>query len=283
MIRKKENGRIKKSIFLLLFLMVVFACSNNYDWVNSLPKPWTLSNKEVSKILPEFYKRFPDFYDRLKAFAIWRVGTPYDIFKLGEEAEPDLDPIIRLDVSDCTVHVLTSLAFTQSKSWNEARRKMIAIHYKDGTPTYKTRWHYTSDRISFHPSTVDITTELLSQGELEIIDIVLNQKLDGSEFLDLDWKKESTLLYIPNNNINKKLLSKLPDVCGIAFVKKDYFKSGIVIAHEGILINNKNLNHASSEYGQTVNVDFMDYYFRESGPLFDGLFIYRFEPLGKNN
>ena len=92
-----------------------------------MPQPWTLGNNEVAKILPEFHQRFPDFYDRLKAINIWRVGTPYGIFKLGEEREPDPDPILRIDTSDCTVHVLTSIAFSTSSSWIESRDKMIDI------------------------------------------------------------------------------------------------------------------------------------------------------------
>ena len=41
------------------------------------------------------------------------MGTPYGIFKLGEEIDPDPDPILRVDTSDCTVHVLTTLAFAK--------------------------------------------------------------------------------------------------------------------------------------------------------------------------
>ncbi|MCH7613907.1 MAG: DUF1460 domain-containing protein, partial [Candidatus Marinimicrobia bacterium] len=254
-------------------------CLRSDDWINSLPKPWTLSEEQVSKILPQFYEQYPEFHDRLKAFALWQVGKPYEIFKLGEEVEPDPDPIIRLDVSDCTVHVLTSLAFSQSKSWSEARKNMITIHYKDGQPSYKSRWHYTSNRIQENPYTIKITEELLNEDLLEKIDITLNRKENGNEFLDLDWEKETTIYYIPNEEINKELISKFPDVCGVAFVKKAYFKMGIIIAHEGMVINKKNLIHASSEYGKTVNVDFMDYYFRDDGPLFDGLMIYSFYPL----
>ena len=244
-----------------------------------MPKPWTLNEEQVSEILPQFYQHYPNFHDRLKAFALWQVGKPYEVFKLGEEAEPDPDPIIRLDVSDCTVHVLTSLAFTQSTSWNEARKNMITIHYKDHKPSYKTRWHYTSDRIQENPYTVTITKELLEKDHLKKIDITLNHKEDGSEFLDLDWAKKTTVYFIPHEKINKELLSKFPDVCGVAFVKKAYFKMGIVVAHEGMVIDQKNLIHASSEYGETVNVDFMEYFFREEGPLFDGVMIYRFVPL----
>ena len=85
---------------------------------------------KYQKFLPEFHKRFPNFEERLKAFSLWRMGTPYELFKLGEEILPDTDPIIRLDVSDCTGHILTSLSFAQSKTWEEAHEKIIKIHYK---------------------------------------------------------------------------------------------------------------------------------------------------------
>ena len=92
---------------ILLLLFISCTADTQIDWVYSLPKPWTLSNEEVTELLPEFHERFPEFSDRLKAINIWRIGTPYGIFKLGEEIEPDLDPILRIDTSDCTVHVLT--------------------------------------------------------------------------------------------------------------------------------------------------------------------------------
>ncbi|MCH7764794.1 MAG: DUF1460 domain-containing protein, partial [Candidatus Marinimicrobia bacterium] len=273
----------KQKFFLLIpfYLFLLTGCLRSDDWINSLPKPWTLSEEQVSIILPQFYEYYPDFHDRLRAFALWQVGKPYEIFKLGEEVEPDPDPIIRLDVSDCTVHVLTSLAFSQSKSWEEARKNMIAIHYKNGQPSYKSRWHYTSDRIQENPYTINITEELLNKDLLKKMDITLNRKENGNEFLDLDWEKETTIYFIPNEQINKKLLSNLPDVCGMAFVKKAYFKTGIVIAHEGIIIDQKNLIHASSEYGETVNIDFSEYYFRDDGPLFDGLMVFSFHQLEK--
>ena len=59
-------------------------------------------------------------------------------------------------------------------------------------------------------------------------------------------------------------------------MKNSYKKLGILIAHEGMILENKILFHASSEAGKTVEVDFMDYYFRESGPLFDGIIIYKY-------
>ena len=271
---------IKKYFLQIPLCFVLFlGLSNQNNWIDTLPKPWTLNEEQISEILPQFYQHYPNFHDRLKAFALWQVGKPYEIFKLGEEIEPDPDPIIRLDVSDCTVHVLTSLAFIQGKSWNEARENMIMIHYKDHKPSYKTRWHYTSDRIQENPYTANITNQLVEADQLETVEITLNHQADGSEFLNLGWEKKTTVNYIPNEHINYKLLKKLSEVCGVAFVKKAWFKMGLIIAHEGMLVDQKNIIHASAEYGKTVNVNFMEYYFRQDGPLFDGIMIYSLNPI----
>ena len=272
---------------IILLLLLFFSCnsSTELDWVFSLPKPWTLSNDEVTKLLPGFQKRFPDFNDRLKAINIWRVGTPYGIFKLGEEIEPDPDPILRIDTSDCTVHVLTSLAFTTSASWSETRKKMIDIHYKPDfsgrkIPTYGSRWHYTSDRIINNPYTADITKSIVQKDNLDSVMIVLNKKKDGSEFLNLNWTSKNKIYFIPTKNVNEFLLSKLPDICGAAFVRKSYFKNGIVIAHEGVLIDNKELIHASSKQKKTVRVNFIDYINNNGNPRFDGIMFYKFHSKG---
>lgn len=271
-------------IFYILLVISVFGCTNKFTWVETLKKPWLLSADEINEILPKFIEKFPDFENRLKAITLWRIGTPYEEFKLGEEIPPDTDPIFRLDVSDCTVHVLTSLALAQSDSWEQARKNIIEIHYKsDGngihTPTYKSRWHFTSDRILFNPSTVNITDELITNNLLKSTDIILNKKEDGSKLLDINWNEKVRIAYLPNKSINNELLSKLPEVCGIAFVRESYFKNGLAIAHEGILINQKYLVHASSVEWKTVKVDFLEYYFKNDKPIFDGIIIYKFVPL----
>ena len=265
-------------------IVITFGCSKHTDWIDSLPDPWLLNEDEITEILPEFYKKYPVFEDRLKAFSLWRVGTPYEIFKLGEEIPPDTDPIIRLDVSDCTVHILTSLSFAQSQSWFKARENIIKIHYKSDeggnyVPSYNSRWHFTSNRIILNPSTVNITDELIDSNKLKSFELELNAKNDGSYLLDLDWTKEVQLSYIPNDFIDITLLEKIPEICGVAFVRESYFKNGLAIAHEGMIIDKKNLVHASSIVEKTVNVNFLDYYFGDDEPVFDGIMIYKFVPL----
>jgi len=276
--------KLKKIKIEIGLLLILFGCTNSSNWIDSLPKPWKLNEEQVSDILPQFHKKFPDFHDRLKAFALWQVGKPYELFCLGEESGEDKDPIFRLDVSDCTVHILTSLASVQSSSWQEARNTLIDIHYKrndDQTsiPTYKSRWHFTTDRIQDNPSTKNITSSLVSNQELVTINLTLNKKEDGDEFLKLGWQKPTTIQFIPNKFVGEDLLDKLPQIAGVAFVKKTYFKMGLVVAHEGMIIDNKNIVHASSEFGKTVNMDFMEYYFLDDGPRFDGVLIFSFNPI----
>ena len=79
--------------------------------------------------------------------------------------------------------------------------------------------------------------------------------------------------------IDNYLLNNLPSIAGVAFVKESYFKMGLVVAHEGMIIDNKNIVHASSEFGKTVNMDFMKYYFLDDGPRFDGVLIFSFNPI----
>ena len=276
--------KLKKIKIEIGLLLILFGCTNSSNWIDSLPKPWKLNEEQVSDILPQFHKKFPDFHDRLKAFALWQVGKPYELFCLGEESGEDKDPIFRLDVSDCTVHILTSLASVQSSSWHEAKKTLIDIHYKRNDdqisiPTYKSRWHFTTDRIQDNPSTKNITSSLVSNQELVTINLTLNKKEDGDEFLKLGWQKPTTIQFIPNKFVGEDLLDKLPQIAGVAFVKKTYFKMGLVVAHEGMIIDNKNIVHASSEFGKTVNMDFMEYYFLDDGPRFDGVLIFSFNPI----
>ena len=277
-------SKLKKIKIEIGLLLILFGSTNSSNWIDSLPKPWKLNEEQVSDILPQFHKKFPDFHDRLKAFALWQVGKPYELFCLGEESGEDKDPIFRLDVSDCTVHILTSLASVQSSSWHEAKKTLIDIHYKPNDdqisiPTYKSRWHFTTDRIQDNPSTKNITSSLVSNQELVTINLTLNKKEDGDEFLKLGWQKPTTIQFIPNKFVGEDLLDKLPQIAGVAFVKKTYFKMGLVVAHEGMIIDNKNIVHASSEFGKTVNMDFMEYYFLDDGPRFDGVLIFSFNPI----
>ena len=130
------------------------------------------------------------------------------------------------------------------------------------------------------PYTADITKSIIQKDNLDSVIIVLNKKKDGSEFLNLNWTSKNKIYFIPTKSVNELLLSKLPDICGAAFVRKSYFKNGIVIAHEGVLIDNKELIHASSKQQKTVRVNFIDYINNYGNPRFDGIMFYKFHSKG---
>lgn len=267
---------------LIFFFLILCSCKsdNQYQWLFSLAKPWEINQRQYDEILPKFYKNFPDFDERLKAINLWRLGTPYGIFKSGEEKAPDTDPILRIDTTDCTIHVLTSIAMNTSTTWAATKKKMIDIHYKSNangikTPDYSLRWHYTSDRITNNPYTINITKNIVPLEILQEVELTLNKKHNGSEFLDLNWSLKNKFSFIPTAHINQAVISRLPDICGVAFIKKSYMKNGILIAHEGFVIDNKYLIHASSAQKKTVKEDLIEYLNPKKGSKFDGVMFYK--------
>lgn len=272
--------KLLTTVLLILISSTHIRAESAYAWISELPKPWLLKQEQLAEVLPLFHERHSEYKDRLRALSYWRIGTPYKIFNLGEEREPDSDPIFRLDVSDCTSHILTTMSLAHSQSWQQARSSIIDFHYKplnnQVMPTYESRWHYTSDRILHHPMTPEITSRFLPESGLATAEVTLNQKQDGSEFLKLNWSQPVTVKYIPSDKISAELLEQLPDFIGIAFVKQSYFKMGIITAHEGMLIDQKFLLHAGQDAGETVKQDFMEFYFTEKGAKFDGIMLYDF-------
>ena len=103
-----------------------------------------------------------------------------------------------------------------------------------------------------------------------IIFILLN------EFLELGWKKPTIVYYIDSEKIDNKVLEKLPIVAGAAFVKESYFDMGLVVSHEGVIIDKSEIIHASSEFGKTVKMDFLEYLLPKGKPRFDGVIFFSF-------
>ena len=116
-----------------------------------------------------------------------------------------------LALRDLPVILLYHVGVTNMESLlKKAKDNMIRIHYKDHHPDFTTRWHFTSDRISSHPGTVDVTKTLLPIENLKTATVTLNQKENGEELLDLNWNREIEVYYIPNERLTQKLLKKLP-------------------------------------------------------------------------
>ena len=259
-------------------------------WLESQPRIFEIAGDHagVDRLLSELQRRYPDFQQRLRAVALLRLGTPYVLGCLGEERPPDTKPVFRLDVSDCTVHVLTCSALAHAHTWNEAREWMKKLNYypasaasgniggrapAHGPITYENRVHFTEDRI------VTSTWYRTAQAPFEAarpasVTLTLNRSQEGKPALAIPWQKPMTIRYLPVSEVTPTLLERLPSpVAGVAFVRKKLFPQGLVVAHEGLVIDQKWLVHANSIKKETVKVDFLAY-LKKNADWFDGVIFF---------
>lgn len=55
------------------------------------------------------------------------------------------------------------------------------------------------------------------------------------------------------------MLQRFPHVCGVGIVRKELFAKGIIIGHEGIVLDGENFIHASKAAGKVVRENFYSY------------------------
>ncbi len=252
---------------------------------SSLPPLHTLSPVELDSVLGRLRAAEPSFAARLRALALARLGAPYRLGTLGEESAADPDPVFRVDEADCTVLVLTTVAMAHARDAAAARHWMGPANYRQQGDTfpveYENRLHFTADRLTGSPLFVDLTCQVAAPGERKSVHVILNRKADGEELLPLGWERELTLDYVPAAHL-RAVLQRVPATCGIAFVREANVAKGLLVSHEGFLLDGRCLLHASSENGKVALVDILDYFFRPGDPdpalagraRFDGVLIY---------
>ena len=217
--------------------------------------------------------------ERLKRLASLRTGTPYELGCLGEAEEPDRDPLFRLDKADCTVLVLTDAALVRSRSLDEAVDWMKKIHYRDGVPTYRSRFHFTVDRLLSSPAFREITAECFPDSLLRTVEVHLNRDARGETLLPIEWERFVSVRYLPSRLLTTDLLDLLPDACGVAFVDRKNVDRGFLVSHEGILLDQTRLHHASSSAGKVIETDLLDYIRTgEESSRFDGVLFFSLVP-----
>lgn len=247
-------------------------------WLDNQKKLYQLNTQETNLILKEINEKWPDKGERLKILSLLRLDTPYQLGCLGEESGRDQEPIFRLDLTDCTVFVLTNVALLNSKSLAEARELMKFINYQPGQEiSFENRLHFTTDRNLNSPFFKDVTEELASKDKIISKKVILNQvKKDGKRLIDINWQKEIIIKYIPSTYLNEDFLKSLPKQLGIAFVKDENFEIGLDVSHEGFLFDGVQLFHASSSQGKVVVEDFLDFYFDQNkkNVKYDGIILF---------
>ncbi len=250
---------------------------SNWQWLEKQKKIYQLSPEKLKLFLKEFWQKFPEKQERLKALAVLRLGTPYQLGPLGEEKGRDKDPIFRIDVTDCTTFILTTVALLHSSSTEEAREMMKFLNYRAEEITFEGRLHFITDRNDVSPYFKDITQEVIQLDKIKQKDVILNEiKEDGKRLIDIDWGKSTIINYIPHHHITQEFLKGLPGAVGIAFIKENDTAIGLDVAHEGFLFDGKTLIHASLVQGKVIGENFLDYYFsKQKIPKFEGIILFK--------
>lgn len=253
---------------------------SNDAWLEKQPRLQTLRDHAVvDRLLVEVQRRFPDLGERLRALVLLRLDTPYVLGCLGEEKPPDTKPVFRLDQVDCTVYVLTTTALAHATSYKQARAMMRVLNYHpvpagQDPVTYANRVHFTYDRLTSSPHYAIVTAAEKKAGVTRSVTLTLNRKQDGTRLLPIPWERRVTARYIPTSAVSAAVLATLPRACaGIAFVRKKYFEQGLVVAHEGFVIDRRDLVHADSVAKKARRVDLLDY-LRRNADWFDGVIFY---------
>ncbi len=248
---------------------------SKWQWLENQEKLYNLNSRKVNLVLAEIQERFTDKGERLKALSVLRLGTPYQLGCLGEESGRDKDPIFRLDVTDCTVFVLTNVALVHSQTVEEAVIMMSDLNYRPNSEiTFENRLHFTTDRNEVSPYFKDVTQEV-GGDKIKTKKVVLNKKNNGQRLIDIDWQREIMIRYIPSEYITRDFFEKLPESVGIAFLKKGDEEIGLDVRHEGFLFEKNKLFHANSDKGKVVSEDFFEYYFKEkNNARFDGVIFF---------
>ena len=229
---------------------------------------------DLNLLLPKLKNEFPDKNRRLKALADMYMGAfPYCADTLTEESR-NWFPYRQ---TNCTLFVLYLAAFMNSSSFEEACEHMRLLHYRNGIVGFKGRYHFTADRITapenryFSENTLKYVK---NRSELKNISLVLNRTSEKKSFFKgrLDhWKRAVSVDYIPREGFSTEELKDLPEVIGIAFIKRSNWGKGIIVGHEGLLING-DLCHSSPSSGVNIIKNYLSIEF--AGSKWEGIVFF---------
>ncbi|MCY4577266.1 MAG: DUF1460 domain-containing protein [Candidatus Kaiserbacteria bacterium] len=189
------------------------------------------------------------------------LGTPY----MGNTLTGDEDGSEYLTVNlaglDCFTYLDYVEAARQSGSYGAFVWSLLSTRYKDGFLDFQGRNHFFSDWVEYnHAQVSDVTGEVGGDAAVSVAK-QLNQKKDGSVFLEGIPIVPRTITYIPTVALTDEVLQRLRtgDYIGI-YTDLD----GLDVTHTGIFINNDRgiyLRHASSREGvqQVLDDDFLTY------------------------
>jgi hypothetical protein len=206
------------------------------------------------------------------------LGAPYRLGPLGEEAPPDLDPRLRLDVFDCTTYVETvmALALAGADSSPEAKLALLdRIRYTAAEPTYEKRRHLIDAQwipeLVESGLLVDVTREI-GRGAARRATVELRRRSWEesrlSRQLALDWSAipagRHSLPYLPWSALDDaRVRGALPAAAILNLIVALEPDTPTLVIHQALLLRGAGgalvVRHASSLYRAVVEEPLDDF------------------------
>ncbi|MFH1703626.1 MAG: N-acetylmuramoyl-L-alanine amidase-like domain-containing protein [Nitrospirota bacterium] len=188
------------------------------------------------------------------------LETPYQESTLrGDINTPEVF-VINLEGIDCFTFFDYVESMRLSSSFREFKENLKKVRYR-GEVSFKNRNHFFTDWSEFNSDLIDDVTEQIGGKKVIRVKKILNEKEDGTLFLQGIQPRERLIHYISANTLDDLIINTLitGDYIGIYSTEK-----GLDVSHVGIFIQERDkiyLRHASSlnEYRKVIDQGFKDY------------------------
>ncbi|MBO7509502.1 MAG: DUF1460 domain-containing protein [Alphaproteobacteria bacterium] len=184
------------------------------------------------------------------------LGAPYVNNPLGEESNPDADPLYRTDAFDCTTFVETALAGGDVKKLNQ-------IRYCDGNIDFINRNHFIeTDWIVNNSGLVANVSSKYAPVAIRNVTIDKRRWFKKVYGIDTQFAKQSVALeYIPYKYAKN---ISVPEPKVVLFIEMpgqmpQKIGTDLAVRHMGFLLPDGRLRHASSTRQCVVDADFRKY------------------------
>jgi hypothetical protein len=199
--------------------------------------------------------------ERIGLLSSHLLGTAYaEATLIGDDMTPEIF-VINLKGVDCMTFVEYIEAMRISSSFPGLMANLRRVRYKSGIVDFHSRNHFFSDWRESNRDLIEDVTERIGGTRTVRIRKKINEKGDGTSFLEGIQPVIREISYMPSESVDSDVIENLRtgDYIGIFSPLP-----GLDVSHTGIMVRqNENvyLRHASShpENSQVIDQDFRNY------------------------
>lgn len=251
--------RILNNFFLLPLVVIFFIISCNTN--NSISKDFEekillgkWSEDKINSLLSES-RKYKTSSEKIDYISSEFLDTQYLDHTLTGDINTNEVFTINLEGVDCFTYLDYVQALNISRNYNEFKKNLVSIRYKDRKVDFLNRNHFFTDWAFNNSKYIKDATKKISPDNAETISKNLNVKKDGSTYLEGLPPNKRDINYIPSDKVDQEAIEniKTGDYIGI------YTNlSGLDVTHTGIAVKKEGtvyLRHASSKSTNRKVVD----------------------------